>query len=260
MPNNQTKPNNMSNTTYLIPLQRDAHGKSTVNARELHSFLDVGKKFADWIKDRIEQFVFVEGEDFTVISQFPEMGSGNRGAKIEYHISLDMAKELSMVERSEKGKKARQYFIECEKRLVMYGGFDVPQTLPGALRLAAELGEELAVKSRELAAAQPKIEFYDAVTASDTVCQMAVAAQAAQLPFGRNTLFQRLREMGVLISGGERHNLPKQEFIKQGLFTVKEHKLSNPKTGEPIVNFATHVTQKGIDWLVRQFGTQQLAG
>lgn len=86
----------------------------TVNARDLHSFLQSKQEFAHWIKDRINQYGFVENHDFLIIlSKTP---SGGRPAK-EYHITIDMAKELSMVERNEKGKQARQYFIQCEKRV-----------------------------------------------------------------------------------------------------------------------------------------------
>jgi phage anti-repressor protein len=88
-----------------------------VDARELHTFLEVGKFFANWIKDRIKQYDFQENEDYFCVAK-----SGNGGNKgfqpIEYHLTLDMAKELSMVERNKKGKQARRYFIECEKYLL----------------------------------------------------------------------------------------------------------------------------------------------
>ena len=88
----------------------------TVNARELHAFLGVGKHFGSWISDRIEQYGFARGVDFEV---FPGIGNNPSGGRpaLEYAVSLDMAKELAMVERTEKGKQARQYFIECERRL-----------------------------------------------------------------------------------------------------------------------------------------------
>ncbi|WP_339053467.1 antA/AntB antirepressor family protein [Arsenophonus endosymbiont of Crataerina pallida] len=100
----------------------------TVNARDLHAFLESKQEFANWIKDRIQQYGFIEHQDFLInLSKTP---NGGRPAK-EYHISLDMAKELSMVERNEKGKQARQYFIECERRILQ------PQTLlPTAKELA----------------------------------------------------------------------------------------------------------------------------
>lgn len=89
----------------------------TVNARDLHAFLEVGKDFSTWIKGRIEQYGFVENHDFVTFESAPQNGgAGNRGVRIEYALSLDMSKELSMVERNDKGKEARRYFIECERR------------------------------------------------------------------------------------------------------------------------------------------------
>ncbi|WP_208436628.1 antA/AntB antirepressor family protein, partial [Bartonella tribocorum] len=87
----------------------------TVNARELHAFLEVGKKFADWIMERINKYDFVENRDYIV---FPNLGKNLQGGRPskDYALTLDMAKELSMVERNEKGKQARLYFIECERR------------------------------------------------------------------------------------------------------------------------------------------------
>ncbi|WP_316677143.1 antA/AntB antirepressor family protein [uncultured Tolumonas sp.] len=104
-----------------------------VDARELHTFLEVGRDFSTWIKDRIEQYGFIEGVDYVVLAKFgentlqgiefdsPNLGNqkqrgGDRRSK-EYALSLDTAKELSMVENNEQGRIARRYFIECEKRL-----------------------------------------------------------------------------------------------------------------------------------------------
>jgi phage anti-repressor protein len=97
----------------IIPIN-DQDGLRTVNARELHSFLAVGKVFAAWIRERIDQYGFEENRDFFPVS---EKSSGGR-PRIEYHLTMDMAKELSMVERNHHGKLARQYFIACEKALV----------------------------------------------------------------------------------------------------------------------------------------------
>jgi phage anti-repressor protein len=87
----------------------------TVSARELHAFLGVGKVFAAWIQERITQYGFVAGSDFEVFSDSGNNLSVGRPIK-EYAITLDMAKELAMVERNESGKQARRYFIECERR------------------------------------------------------------------------------------------------------------------------------------------------
>ena len=94
----------------------------TVSARQLHSFLEVGKIFTTWIQGRIVSFGFVEGQDFVMIEglSLPNLGGAKSRARTtkEYFLTIDMAKELSMVERNEKGKQARRYFIECEKRMV----------------------------------------------------------------------------------------------------------------------------------------------
>jgi phage anti-repressor protein len=89
------------------------------NARDLHAFLDVGRDFATWIKDRIAEYGFSENDDYFLIDS-PKRGNqksrgGDRRSK-DYHLTLDMAKELAMVERNEKGRQVRRYFIECERR------------------------------------------------------------------------------------------------------------------------------------------------
>tara|TARA_R110000796_G_scaffold117736_1_gene230779 strand:- start:19753 stop:20526 length:774 start_codon:yes stop_codon:yes gene_type:complete len=88
----------------------------TVNARDLHQYLEVGKDFSTWVKNRISRYGFVEGADYVVFTNSGENPSGGRPAT-EYHVSLDMAKELAMVERNERGRQARRYFIDCERRL-----------------------------------------------------------------------------------------------------------------------------------------------
>lgn len=105
----------------LIPVAPRQIGGVTMltsEGRDLHTHLDVGKDFSTWIKDRIEQYGFVEGADFStyLLPNFGEKGQG-RPTK-EYIISVGMAKELAMVERTPKGKEARLYYIECERRVL----------------------------------------------------------------------------------------------------------------------------------------------
>ena len=100
----------------LIALNQSAINgelQQTVNARELHAFLESKQEFTNWIKNRIDEYGFVECSDFLIILS---KSTGGR-PRTDYFLSLDMAKELAMVERNEKGKQARQYFIECEKQL-----------------------------------------------------------------------------------------------------------------------------------------------
>jgi len=144
----------------------------TVNARELHVFLEVGKDFSTWIKDRIDQFGFVENQDFVCS---PILGSNGRGGhnRIEYHLTLDMAKELSMVERNDRGKQARQYFIECERRAK--SAHLIPQTLPEALRLAADLAERNSIL-------EPKAAIADRIASAEGWLCIRDAAKALKMP------------------------------------------------------------------------------
>lgn len=95
---------------------RNHNGSQAVLARELHSFLESKRQFTNWIQSRIVDYGFIENQDYTTFLQIKENSKGGRPLQ-EYLISMDMAKELSMLERSEKGKEARKYFIECEKIL-----------------------------------------------------------------------------------------------------------------------------------------------
>ena len=92
------------------------------SARHLHSFLEVGKVFRAWIQGRIAAFGFIEEQDFVIVEGliFPNSERSKSRTRIttEYFLTIDMAKELSMVERNDKGKQARRYFIDCERRMI----------------------------------------------------------------------------------------------------------------------------------------------
>ena len=90
----------------------EENGISLVSARELHEFLEVKTRYNDWIRNRVEKYGFIENEDFTTITK----NLVNGGSETNHILKIDMAKELSMVENSDKGRQARKYFIECEKR------------------------------------------------------------------------------------------------------------------------------------------------
>lgn len=104
----------------LITLQAQSIGGNTietVSARELHSFLEVGRDFSNWIKARISKYGFVENTDYITLAQIGELENKGLQGRIEYYITLDMAKQLAMVENNDKGMQARKYFIECERQL-----------------------------------------------------------------------------------------------------------------------------------------------
>jgi phage antirepressor YoqD-like protein len=175
----------------------------------------------------------------------------NRGYISEFHLNYQHTLTLASG-YSVKLRKAiidRWHELEAKEEPKQ---FKLPSNYIEALEsLVATEKARLALEStvQELT---PKAEFYDAVVASDDVCQLATAGQVLGLPFGRNTLFQRLRNRGTLISGGARHNLPKQAYISQGLFTVKESKYLDDEK-QPHIRFTTCVTQKGMDWLRKEF-------
>ncbi|EGC6661737.1 phage antirepressor Ant [Escherichia coli] len=108
-------------TSQLIPVFNGTIDNETtllVNARDLHSFLGVGRMFAHWVKERIAEYGFVESLDYILICQNGQTkGRGGDRRRKDYHLTLDTAKELAMVERNEKGRQIRRYFIECEKKL-----------------------------------------------------------------------------------------------------------------------------------------------
>ncbi len=105
----------------LLLIELSSEQEPRVNARYLHAFLEVGKDFSTWIKDRIKLAGFVKDEDYTEAEGLSSPISASSKARVqktkEYLITLDLAKELAMLERSDQGKRARRYFIECEKRL-----------------------------------------------------------------------------------------------------------------------------------------------
>ncbi len=100
----------------LVKVSKNEQGQQVVNARDLWQFLDVGRHFNSWIKGRIEKYDFIENEDFVITKSLTQNGV-KLGRPIEdYVLSLDMAKELSMVENNTSGRLARKYFIQCEKK------------------------------------------------------------------------------------------------------------------------------------------------
>ena len=109
-----------SQDAHLLPLADrviSADPQPTVSARDLHAYLGVGRDFTTWMRDRIAEYGFRDGVDFTrdLLPNFGEKGQGRPRA--EWFLSLDMAKELAMVERTQRGREARMYFIACEKAL-----------------------------------------------------------------------------------------------------------------------------------------------
>ena len=228
----------------------------TVNARDLHSFLEVGKDFSNWIKDRIKKYGFQDGVDFTTISRSPELASGNRGAAVDYYISIDMAKELSMVERNAKGKEARQYFIECERIALSPKQQVIIPTHAEALRLAADMVEKNEALQKQIEVDRPKTIFADAVSASNTsilVGELAKLLKQNGIEIGQNRLFDWLRDNGYLIKRiGADRNMPTQRSMELGVLEIKERTVNDPN-GSIRITRTPKITGKGQLYFVNKF-------
>ncbi|GAB5039244.1 antA/AntB antirepressor family protein [Bartonella henselae] len=166
----------------LIPISEQTVGQETVqtvNARDLHVFLGITSKFADWIKNRIKECNFRENIDFIGFSKNLEKGGR---PSIEYHITLDMAKHLSMIERNEKGHEARQYFIKCERLLKQVATPQVDYSKPEALLgVLNHLQSQIEQKDNTIAELTPKAEALEGLKRSDGLFGLIEAAKMLEV-------------------------------------------------------------------------------
>ena len=234
----------------LIKVASAKIGDETINsvsARDLHKFLEVGKDFSTWMKDRIAAYDFEEGRDFSI---FPEMGEKpgrGRPAK-EYAISLDMAKELSMVERNEKGKQARQYFIDCERRANRdpVQVLNDPEAMRGLLLTYSEKVIELEALTDEM---RPQVEALERISVADGSLCITDAAKALQMR--PKDLFGFLSMNGWIYKRiGSSHWVGYQSKTQQGLL---EHKVTTVLTanGDERMTEQVRVTPKGMTRLAQ---------
>lgn len=160
----------MADTTALVPVFSGVISNITVqlcDARALHAFMGVGRDFTNWIKGRIAKFGFVAGEDFITVENLssPDLASAKARQQklIDYHLTLDMAKELAMVENNAQGRAARKYFIACERKL----NAPQPLTIPALPGPADAQRIQLAFSLAAHVAAQAQRAVFDAVMAGD---------------------------------------------------------------------------------------------
>jgi anti-repressor protein len=161
----------------LVPITNGRIGSevvATVDARRLHAALKVRSAFKDWIARRLEEYAFSEGQDFC---SFLSESSGGRPSK-EYALTIDTAKELSMVEKNDEGKKARLYFIECERR-TKQAPVETDEILlsRGLLIAMGKLDEA----KQQIATLAPKAEAFDRIAAADGSMCVRDAAKALQV-------------------------------------------------------------------------------
>lgn len=230
----------MKNVNELIKLTQSKIAEEaveTVNARDLHEFLGVQTAFKDWIARRIQDFGFVEELDFC--SNLSE-SSGGRPSK-EYFLTLDMAKELSMVERNEKGKLARQYFIECEKQLRQPPQLNDPGFLRDTLLTYTERVIELEAQVEEQ---KPDVEALHRISTADGSFCFRDAAKMLQIrPIDLNKF---LVSNGWIFRQGQSGPwLAYQSKITSGLL---EHKVTTIDRSDGTERVVTQcrVTSKGL--------------
>lgn len=214
------------------------NGKRAVNARELHRFLESKYQFANWIQERITKYGFVENQDYEVFKENLKNSNGGR-PQTEYALSVDMAKELSMVENNEKGRLARKYFIECEKiaREGMVASYQIEDPIKRAERWIEEQKEKKALeaKNQEM---QPKAQYFDELVERSLLTGFRDTAKELGLKQGEF--------IKILIDKGYIYRTPKGELrpiakYANDLFELKDFKsISSDHAG-----VRTWITVKG---------------
>lgn len=242
----------------LIPIQ-DHGGAQAVMGRDLHKFLEIETPYNKWFP-RMVEYGFIAGQDFTD-KNVREQDKLGRGREVMNHIvSLDMAKEISMIQRSEKGKQARQYFIECERRAKQPAELSGPELMAKALVEAQATLEAANNKVRELEA---PARSWNTMAAQGGDYSVSAAAKTlsrdTNIRIGRDQLFRFMRELGWIFrtTGRRAHwEAYQDKAINTGRLA---HKLSRPflneRTGEMEQPAPTvRVTPKGLHELYVALG------
>lgn len=240
----------------LIKVTYD-NDRPVVSARELHDFLEVETPYRIWFP-RMQEYGFTEGTDFNPYKNVRVQMEGNRTVNREVDdaaMTIDMAKEICMIQRSEKGKQARQYFIQLEKdwnspEKVMARALDIAHK-----QLAQLKGENVKLLT-ENTANKPKVIFADAVSASERsilVGELAKLLRQNGVEIGQNRLFDWMRQNGFLIRRqGTDYNMPTQKAMEMGLFEIKETSVVH-SAGNVTINKTPKVTGKGQVYFINRF-------
>lgn len=183
--------------------------KLTLSARELHKELNVTDRFTRWF-ERMEEYGFEENVDFTSVKSSTLVNNGATRELQDYQITLDMAKEIAMLQRNEKGKEIRRKLIELEK------AWNSPEkVMARALDIAHKTIANLQIENEEM---KPKAIFADAVATSDTsilIGDLAKLIKQNGTDIGQKRLFERMRNDGYLIKKGASKNMPTQMAMKK---------------------------------------------
>lgn len=221
-----------------------------VSGRKLHMFLDVATRYNDWFS-RMLEYGFEEGKDFYSKMSKSENGFGR--PQIDHEMTIDIAKEISMLQRTEKGKQARRYFIQLEKdwnspEKVMARALDI------AHKTLAEVRVSLDEANKVIEEQKPKVVFADAVSTSKSsvlIGELAKIIKQNGVDVGQRRLFQWLRDNGYLMKSGSSKNMPTQRAMEMKLFEIKEGSYTNGD-GVNITTKTSKVTGKGQIYFVNK--------
>ena len=235
----------------LINVTLNDNQEPIVSGRQLHEALGVKTRYDNWF-GRMTEYGFTENQDYLVTSIFGHNSNGGRQNKVDHVIKLDMAKEIAMIQRTERGKQVRQYFIQVEK------DFNSPEKIMARALLMAD--QKVHKLEAQIEADRPKVLFADAVSASKSSCLIGELAKILKqngIDIGQNKLFQWLRAHGYLISRrGESWNQPTQKSMQLGLFELKKTNINHPD-GHTTVSTTTKVTGKGQQYFINKFLDQE---
>ncbi|EPO6128158.1 phage antirepressor KilAC domain-containing protein [Listeria monocytogenes] len=182
----------------LIATHQNESGDLLISARELHEFLGVKTKYKDWFP-RMVEYGFVENTDFVALAQKRATAQGNETTYFDHHIKLPMAKEISMIQRTEKGKQARRYFLAVE------AAWNSPEMI---MSRALEIGNQQQQQMiSQLAELEPKAQYYDLVLQSPTLIKVTEIAK--DYGFSARHLNSLLSDQGI------QYNLSGTWFLRQ---------------------------------------------
>ena len=217
--------------------------RPTVSARDLHEFLEVSTEYRHWFP-RMCEYGFIEGQDFR---SFLTESIGGRPAQ-DAQLTIEMAKEICMLQRNERGKQARQYFIQLEK------DWNSPEkVMARALQIA---DQKLHMLEAQVEKDRPKVLFADAVATAHTsilIGELAKLLKQNGVDMGQNRLFDWMRKNGYLIARkGTDYNMPTQKSMELGLMEIKETSISHAD-GHVSISKTPKITGKGQQYFIGKF-------
>lgn len=236
----------------LLKINYEAE-QPTVSARDLHEALEIRERFSLWFSRYAD--VFEKGTDYQSVGKPTVVNNGAKRVLDDFLLSTDMAKHISMMTKTEKGKIMRQYFIDLEK------AWNTPeQVMARALKLADRTIDTLKEENKKLIEdnerMKPKVIFANAVETSHTsilIGDLAKLLKQNGVETGQKRLFDWMREKGYLIKRkGSDWNMPTQKAMNMKLFEVKESTVNNPD-GSVRINRTTKVTGRGQTYFVNKF-------